>query len=118
MTAIQEIRNGSAGRWLAAVGLGLGGSLLAFVPLQRALPPYRLSLIFSIALPMLAAQAWGWRHGLVAATLGLAGQFPWFLWRDCGWGGAVLAALATLWFGWHGWLAESPQSGSRLRHNP
>jgi PAS domain S-box-containing protein len=89
-----------------AVLLGLLGFPLNFLPLQLEIPPHQVSVLFGPILPMLAALAWGPRYGLIAGTLGLGGQFCWFVWPENGWANILIAALNTGWFAWHGYCAQ------------
>jgi hypothetical protein len=60
-----------------------------------------------LVFPMMVALAWGWRYGLVSATLGLGCQTLWFVWlTDGGAQYLVTIPMLTLWVVWHGWCAS------------
>lgn len=89
-----------------AVVAGWVGFALDAYPVDVVFEPHHVSLLLGLVVPLTVALAWGWRVGLLAGTLGLAGQSCWLLWPENGWANVAVAALYTAWFPWHGWLAE------------
>ncbi len=89
---------------------GLVGFVVNFFPLEFDLVPIRASFLLGLTLPMMVSQAWGWRYGLLSATLGLGCQSMWFIWIS-GWGMLASVPMFTLWVAWHGWWAEGRRKG-------
>ncbi len=102
---------------IAAVVLGWVGLLLDR-PVIIATDVVRVSAVFGSVLPMVAALAWGWRAGLLAATLGLGGLYGWLVWPENGWVNVFNSLMACVWFGAHGWAAERRElPGARWWHD-
>lgn len=103
---------------LVAVLVGLVGFFLDR-PIDIMEEPVRISLIFGSIFPMALAMAWGWRAGLVAATLGLAAMYPFAVWQSNGWANVPTCLMVILWFLGHGWAAAKRHAGhGRWWHNP
>ncbi len=81
------------------------GFLLNFNTINFAFPPYTATVLIGLLFPMLVAQAWGWKYGLLSALAGGC-QSMWWLWGPSN-GYAVFAVVPpfTLWVVWHGIFA-------------
>ncbi len=101
---------GNAYRVTVAVVLGLVGFLLSLFPVVVDVPPHAALFVPALAVPMAVALAWGWRYGLLSATVGLGCQGGWF--TGDGWAAAVSVVLATAWMVWHGYCAEWRRRGA------
>ncbi len=102
-----------------AIIFGLIGFVLNFFPLKLYFPNFHGSFALGLIFPMIIAQAWGWRYGLLSVTLGLTTQYGWFLWTpSCGWATVLTVPLYTLWIVWHGWCAEKRKATNSIRWNP
>ena len=111
-----EAAIGAGRKILISIGFGLFGFAVNFFPLEFDLVPIRASFLLGLTLPMMVAQAWGWRYGLLSATLGLGCQSMWFMWVS-GWGMLASVPMFTLWVVWHGWWAGGLRNG-RWRISP
>lgn len=97
---------------LSSLVLGLIGFGINFYAIEFDFPPYQATLMPGLVLPMVVALAWGWRYGLVSATLGMGCQTLWFRWLiEGGTEYVITIPMLTLWIVWHGWC--SAQSGNR-----
>jgi PAS domain S-box-containing protein len=104
--------------FLIAALVGLVGFALD-TPISIVESPIRISLIFGSLLPLVLAIAWGWRAGLIAATLGLAAMYPFAVWPKNGWANLLTYFLLCFWFTLHGWAAERRSAGrDRWWHSP
>ena len=103
-------------KFLLSILIGLLGFAVNFYPLRLDFPPHNVGFMFGLLFPLMVTLAWGWKYGLVSATLGLACQNGWFLWR--GWAPVVSVPFLTLWVVWHGWCAERRRAGKTFRFNP
>lgn len=93
---------------MSSLVLGLIGFGINFYAVEFDFPPYKATLMPGLVFPMVVALAWGWRYGLVSATLGLGCQTLWFIWlTDGGVEYVVTIPMLTLWVVWHGWCATS-----------
>ncbi len=87
--------------------LGLAGFGLNFFPINFYFEFHKASYLFGLVFPMVVALAWGWKYGLLSATLGMGCQTMWFLWLgSSGYGPFVSVPLFTLWVVWHGWYSD------------
>ncbi len=112
MTAVPNIRKTIHYKTVISLLLGLIGLCVNLQVLQFDFPPYQAVLMPGLALPMVAALAWGWPYGLLSAAVGLGGQSLWHPgWPSDGWRLFVVIPPLTLWMVWHAWCA------SRHRHN-
>lgn len=92
---------------LIALVLGLLGFGVNFQALQFDFPPFEAALMPGLVFPIIVALAWGWRYGLLSATLGLGGQTMWFTWLpQNGLEPFVTIPMLTLWTVWHGWCSS------------
>lgn len=82
-------------------------------PVSLLETPIRVSFIFGSLLPMIVTLAWGWRVGLLSATIGLAGMYPWLAWPNNGWVNLPTCLMTTMWFFVHGWAEEQRVAGKR-----
>jgi len=98
--------------------LGLIGFVVNFFPTHIPIPPNTINFQLGLIFPLLVAIAWGWKYGLLSATLGLACQSGWWLWGNRG-GWVILASVPpyTLWVVWHGWFAEKWKRSHQLIFN-
>jgi PAS domain S-box-containing protein len=80
-------------------------------------PPHKVTIMWTLFLPMLAALSFGWRSGLIAATAGLAGFFPFWQWPSNGWANLVNVLQYTGWYVWHGYCAEQHHKRPSLWNN-
>lgn len=103
---------------LGALVLGLVGFGVNFQAIRFDFPPFQGRLMPGLVFPMLVALAWGWRYGLVSATLGLGCQTLWFIWlTDGGVEYLVSIPMLTLWVVWHGWCVARSSTGVFPIHN-
>jgi PAS domain S-box-containing protein len=103
---------------LGALLLGLVGFGVNFQAIRFNFPPFEGRLMPGLVFPMLVALAWGWRYGLVSATLGLGCQTLWFVWLKSGGVEYVVSIpMLTLWVVWHGWCATRSRRGRFPFHN-
>ena len=99
-----------------SIALGLLGFGLNFYPLTF-LEQNQAHFFFGLVFPMLVSLAWGWKYGLLSATLGMGCQTLWFLSIPShGWGQVIIIPLLTVWIVWHGWCAETKKN--RVCTNP
>jgi PAS domain S-box-containing protein len=103
---------------LGALLLGLVGFGVNFQAIRFNFPPFEGRMMPGLVFPMLVALAWGWRYGLVSATLGLGCQTLWFVWLTNG-GVEYLVSIPmlTLWVVWHGWCSARSRKGRFPIHN-
>ncbi|MBN1493976.1 MAG: PAS domain S-box protein [Candidatus Omnitrophica bacterium] len=102
-----------------AILFGYLGFIVNFFPVNFDFTPYRASFFFGLIFPLLISQAWGWRYGLLSATLGLGAQTMWFHWfTRSGWGSLVSIPPFTLWVVWHGWAFAQYKKFKLKRWNP
>jgi PAS domain S-box-containing protein len=93
---------------LSSLVLGLTGFGINFYAIEFDFPPYQATLMPGLVFPMVIALAWGWRYGLVSATLGMGCQTLWFMWlTDGGVEYVITIPMLTLWVVWHGWCSTS-----------
>jgi len=86
---------------------GLIGFFVNFIPMNFHFPPFKATFLLGLVFPLIITLAWGWKYGLLSATLGLGCQTMWFLWLPhSGWGAFVSVPLFSLWIVWHGWCAN------------
>lgn len=103
---------------LSALLLGLVGFGVNFHAIRFVFPPFQGRLMLGLVFPMLVALTWGWRYGLVSATLGLGCQTLWFVWlTDGGVEYLISIPMLTLWIAWHGWCATRSRKGRFPFHN-
>ncbi len=95
---------------IISILFGLLGFICSLFPIEYEFPPHKVGIVLGLIFPMLIAQAWGWRYGLVAATVGLGAMFPFVLWRDNGWPLLLVVTCHVLWFVWHGYWADQRQT--------
>jgi PAS domain S-box-containing protein len=92
--------------------LGWIGFGINFQAVYFDFPPYQACLLPGVVFPMVVSLAWGWRYGLLSATLGLGAQTGWFLkWPHGVWEPVITIPMLSLWIVWHGWCAERKKSG-------
>ena len=98
-------RIGSAYKVIVSIIFGMIGFVLNFNTISFAFPPYTATVLIGLLLPMLVAQAWGWKYGLLSAMSGGC-QSMWWLWGPSN-GYAIFAVVPpfTLWVVWHGIIA-------------
>jgi PAS domain S-box-containing protein len=83
-----------------------------FQPVSTYNFTFHIGLIF----PMIVSMHWGWRYGLLSATLGLGCQTSWFTlnWEEA----FVTVSMFTFWIIWHGWCADKfRNTKKRLWHS-
>ena len=97
---------------IVALAFGLIGFLTNFYPLDVVIPPNKASFVWGLVFPMLISLSWGWRYGLLSATIGLGAQTMWFLWLPKnGWAVFVAVPVYNGWILWHGWCAKNIRKG-------
>ena len=102
-----------------SIGFGLIGFIINFIPINFYFSPFKATFLFGLVLSMIITLAWGWKYGLISATLGLGCQTMWFLWLPhSGWGSIVSVPLFTLWIVWHGWCADRQRKKKMHWQNP
>ncbi len=80
------------------IGFGLNFWYVAF-----DFPPYEARLHTGLVFPLIISLAWGWRYGLLSATLGLGCHTLWFTpLAQTGLKPYWTISLWTLWVVWHG----------------
>jgi PAS domain S-box-containing protein len=89
---------------VVAIALGLAGFAVNLLDLDVGSQAHGTRAMVGLFFPMIVALAWGWRFGLLSATLGLGCQNGWFL-LD-GLMSVVTVAVLSGWIVWHGWCAE------------
>ena len=95
-------------KFSVSIALGLLGFWLNFHPMIFDLEQNQASFFIGLTFPMLVSLAWGWKYGLLSATLGMGCQTLWFLWLPQNSLAAfVTIPLFTLWIVWHGWCADN-----------
>ncbi len=103
---------------LVALLLGLVGFGVNFQAIRFDFPPFQGRLMPGLVFPMFIALAWGWRYGLVSATLGLGCQTLWFYWwADGNVEYLVTIPMLTVWIAWHGWCATQSKKSRFPLHN-
>lgn len=100
-----------------SVILGLAGIVGTLFSFNFEFPPHTVTFIWSLFLPMLAVQAFGWRYALIAVTLGGAVFFPFILWPTNGWVNIICVLLYAGWYIWHGYCADLRQVNARWWNN-
>jgi PAS domain S-box-containing protein len=98
--------------------LGIAGFAGAFYSFNIPLPPHRISITWSLFLPMLAALAYGWRSAVVVVTLGGMGFFSFFLLPTQGWANLVNAVIYSSWYIVHGYAADLRRTRPSFWNNP
>ncbi len=107
MEATHKQRQDVAYKATVSIGLGLVGFFISLCPILVEDSTFQANLTIGFIFPMLITLAWGWRYGLLSATIGLGCQAPWFLWlRSSGYAPLVTVPLFTVWIVWHGWCRE------------
>ncbi len=98
-------RNGNAYKVIVSIIFGMIGFVLNFNTINFAFPPYTATVLIGLLFPMLVAQVWGWKYGLLSAIAGGC-QSMWWLWGPSN-GYAIFAVAPpfTLWIVWHGIFA-------------
>lgn len=92
--------------------LGLIGFSINFLSINFYFTVFKASFMLGLVLPMVVTLAWGWRYGLLSATIGLGCQSGWFMWlKTSGWETFVSVPPFTLWVVWHGWFADRLRKG-------
>lgn len=95
-----------------SLAFGLLGFFVNFYPLNVSIPPHTASFVWGLVFPLLISLSWGWKYGLLSATLGMGAQTMWFLWLPKnGWAPFVAIPFYTLWIVWHGWCAKKRRKG-------
>ncbi|MFA6954266.1 MAG: PAS domain S-box protein [Thermoanaerobaculia bacterium] len=89
-----------------AIALGLACVAGTFRTISASFPPHEVTIVWSLFLPMLVALAWGWRYGLVAATVGGAALSPLLLWPSNGYANIGAFLLYGGWLVWHGVFSD------------
>ena len=103
---------------VVCIAIGLAGFALNFWPINVDLEGgHRASFMIGLVFPMIVALAWGWKYGLISATVGMACQSGWFIW---GIERQTLISLPplTLWIVWHGWWADRRREDHPWRESP
>lgn len=95
-------RIGTAYKVIVSIIFGMIGFALNFNTINFAFPPYTATVLIGLLFPMLVAQAWGWKYGLLSAMAGGC-QSMWWLWGPSnGYAIFTVAPPFTLWIVWHG----------------
>ncbi|OEU67356.1 MAG: hypothetical protein BBJ57_10510 [Desulfobacterales bacterium PC51MH44] len=95
-----------------SIASGLIGFWLSLHPFVFLLPPFKLNFMAGLVCPMIVSLNWGWRYGLLSATLGLGCQT---MWLKGGWESVVTVTMFTFWIVWHGWCAERFRSTEKTK---
>jgi len=100
---------------IVAVVFGLVGFGVNFFDIQLfESRNFKISILLGLLFPLLIAQAWGWRYGLLSALAGGC-QTMWWLWRSDGYGFLYAVPVFTVWVVWHGYWTERRQKADRRR---
>ena len=119
MTVAQDIRARTIYKVIIALVSGWIGFGINFRAVYFDFPPYQAGLLPGLVFPMVVALAWGWRYGLLSATLGLGCQTGWFVEPLHGaWAPFIAIPMLSLWIVWHGWCAERKKAGRFPFRNP
>ena len=94
-----------------SIASGLIGFFINFHPFFSSFPPYQFTFHVGLAFPLIVSTYWGWRYGLLSATLGLGCQTAWL---TSGWEAVVTVSMFTLWIIWHGWCAEKYRNTNKI----
>jgi PAS domain-containing protein len=89
---------------LVLAWLGLAGLCFS---LDVELGSHRVTFLWSLALPLIATLAYGWRAALLVAGPGLCALFPFVLWPTNGWANLVGMLEYGGWFLAHGLGAQA-----------
>src|SRR5512133_3959859 len=107
MARIDVLRQPSAARKsVISIALGLACVAGTFRTISASFPPHEVTIVWSLFLPMLVSLAWGWRYGLVAATVGGAALSPLLLWPSNGYANIGAFLLYGGWLVWHGVFSD------------
>lgn len=120
-SALDEVFHNREVKYKTTVSLILGllGFVLNFFPVNFATEKHQASFLLGAVFPMIVAIAWGWKYGLLSATLGLGCQSMWFLWMPkSGWAPFVSVPPFTAWVVWHGWCNEKYKKTGERKWQP
>lgn len=90
-------------KFAISIASGLVGFFINFHPFFSSFPPYQFTFQVGLAFPLTVSMYWGWRYGLLSATLGLGCQTAWL---TGGWEAIITVSMFTFWIIWHGWCAK------------
>src|SRR5579883_464564 len=96
----------SIDRAIRSLALGLAGTAGTIFTFGVSLPPHDVTVVWSLFVPLLAALAYGWRGGAIAAFTGGAAYLGFWVWPSNGWANLPTMFIYGGWFVWHGWCAE------------
>ena len=100
---------------IVAVVFGLIGFWANFFNIQLfEATSFKINILLGLLFPLLIAQAWGWRYGLLSALAGGC-QTMWWLWRTDGYGFLYAVPVFTIWVVWHGYWANRRRSADQRR---
>ncbi|MEA2008683.1 MAG: GAF domain-containing protein, partial [Chloroflexota bacterium] len=110
-----KVRHKKLYRVLVAIVFGLIGFGVNFIDIELfESPTFKISILLGLLFPLLIAQAWGWRYGLLSALAGGC-QTMWWLWGTNGYGFLYAVPVFTVWVVWHGYWADRRRSADE-RH--
>lgn len=65
--------------------------------------PFKTSFMLGLLFPMIISFAWGWRYGLISASMGIFFQGQWLY--EEGYPALIVFPIYLAWIVWHGWCA-------------
>lgn len=113
----QEVLSPVLYKTLISVSLGFLGFIGTFFALRFKVDQFNLDFVWSMILPMLVAQAWGAKYGLLSSVAGLSAFHSFYLWHNEGWACFVSFFVTLIWFALHGYGAEKRKQFKMYRYN-
>lgn len=102
---------------LISVGLGILGFIGTFFTIRTQVNQFNLDFIWSLIFPMLVAQAWGVKYGLLSLIIGLSAFHPFYLWENEGLACFVSFFSTIIWFVLHGYGVEKRRQTKSYIYN-
>lgn len=101
---------------VVSIVFGLFGFLVNFFPFNLAYYDNQTaSFMLGLAFPMLITLSWGWKFGLISATVGLGCQNGWL--TGFNWHNMLTVPPVTFWIVWHGWMRKKNFRFNRININ-
>jgi len=108
------------GKWkfFMSVLLGLAGFIGSYYSITFHVGQFHISLVWAYLFPLVAAMAYGPKHGFVAGVLGLTAFIPFLLWPDNGWANILNASALLLWLVWQGYASQEYKKEKKWYWHP